>query len=83
MADILDTVFPGGIIVSCPQCGEGLYKVIARATTRDLVLDDGTLLVPLNRTIPARDAWAPLVCPWCGGRLLKDGHIHTFQHGWV
>ena len=80
---VLDTVFPAGTIISCPCCGEGLYKTTTRVTTEDLVLDDGTLLTPLNRTIPARDAWAPLACPFCGGRLLKDGQIHTLQHGWL
>jgi len=78
----LDTVFPSGTIISCPECGEGLYKVTIRATTQDLVLDDGTFLAPLNRTIPPRDMWKPLACPFCGGRLLKDGKIHKFQHGW-
>ena len=81
--EALDTEFPAGTILSCPTCGEGLYKTTTRVTTQDLVLDDGTLLVPLNRTIPARDTWAPLACPLCGGRLLKDGQIHTLQQGWV
>jgi hypothetical protein len=64
----LDAEFPAGTIVACPECGEGLYKTTTRVTTADLVLDDGTLLTPLNRSIPARDAWAPLACPFCGGR---------------
>jgi hypothetical protein len=83
MKDALKTLFPAGTILSCPACGEGLYKVTALATTQEVVLDDGTLLVPLNQTIPTRDAWAPLACPFCGGRLLKDGQLHTLQHGWV
>ena len=81
--NVLDAKFPAGTILSCPTCGEGLYKTTTRVTTKDLVLDDGTLLVPLNRTIPSRDDWAPLACPLCGGRLLKDGQMHTLQHGWV
>jgi hypothetical protein len=81
--EALDTEFPAGTILSCPMCGEGLYKTTTWVTTKDLVLDDGTLLVPLNHTIPSRDAWAPLACPWCGGRLLKDGQIHTLQQRWV
>ena len=83
MNSTLDSIFSAGTIVVCPCCGEGLYKVTVQATTHDLVLDDGTLLVPLNRAIPARDVWAPLACPLCGGRLFNDGRIHTFQHGWV
>lgn len=75
-------VFPRGTILSCPACGEGLYKVKEEATTNDLILDDGTLLLPLNRDIPARDAWKPLACPKCGGRLLKNGQLHTFQQSW-
>ena len=81
--EALDTEFPAGTILSCPTCGEGLYKTTTRVTTKDLVLDDVTILVPLNRTVPARDDWAPLACPLCGGRLLKDGQIHTLQQGWV
>ncbi len=29
---------PGGTILSCSDCGEGLYKVTVRATTADLVM---------------------------------------------
>lgn len=79
----LDAVFPTGTILSCPHCGEGLYKMTARCRTQDLVVDEGTLLTTLNRTIPARTAWTSLSCPLCGARLLKDGRIHTFQHGWL
>jgi hypothetical protein len=79
----LDTVFPAGTIVSCPECGEGVYKVTARVVMQDLVLADGTFLAPLNTRIPARDGWKPLACPLCGGRLLKDGRIHTLQRAWV
>lgn len=43
----------------------------------------GIVLVPLNQRIPARAAWSTLACPRCGGRLLKDGKIHTLQHGWI
>ncbi len=83
MGGTLDTVFPAGTILSCPGCGEGLYKVKARSTTKDLVLDEGTLVAPLNSTIPPRHMWKSLSCPFCGGRLLKDGQIHTLQQGWV
>jgi predicted RNA-binding Zn-ribbon protein involved in translation (DUF1610 family) len=77
------TAFPAGTIVSCPDCGEGLYKVITRATAQELVLDNGVLLVPLNRTIPSRGTWQRFACPWCGGRLLnKQGKVHTLQQGW-
>jgi len=79
----LAPVFPAGTIVSCPTCGEGLYKVTTRATTVDIVLDDGSLLVPLNHTILARAAWTSLACPCCGARLLRDGRLHTLQRGWV
>src|SRR6185312_2876717 len=71
------TFLPAGTILSCPQCEEGLYKVTARASINGLVLDDGTLLQPLNTTIPQRDAWRALACPRCGGRYHKDGEIHT------
>lgn len=83
MGGALDTIFPAGTIISCPRCGEGLYKVRARSTTEELVLDDGALLLPLNSTIPPRNAWTSLSCPRCGGRLFKNGNIHTLQHGWV
>ena len=54
MGSTLDSVFPSGTILSCPGCGEGLYKITARSITKDLVMDDGTLLIPLNSTIPPR-----------------------------
>lgn len=78
----LDTVFPPGTLVSCADCGEGLYKVTVRSTTADLVLDDGTILQPLNRTIPKREAWKSLACVKCGGRVYKNGKLHTVQEGW-
>jgi hypothetical protein len=78
----LETSFAAGTILSCPCCGEGLYKLTARATIMDLVLDDGAFLAPLNGTILPRDVWKSLVCPLCGGRLLNNGQIHTLQWGW-
>lgn len=78
----LDTVFLTGTIVSCSFCEEGLYRVAQCATTADLILDDGTLLKPLNLTIPARDVWQPLACVKCGGRVYKDGKMYTLQYGW-
>lgn len=79
----LDTVFPAGTILSCADCGEGLYKVTARATLADVILDGGTLLQPLNTTIPPRDVWTSLACVHCGSRIYKDGRIHTLQNGWA
>jgi hypothetical protein len=80
--DCFDTVFPAGTILSCADCGEGLYKVTTRATTADLVLDDGTILQPLNTTIPLHDAWKSLACVKCGGRVYKGGKLYTVQEGW-
>jgi hypothetical protein len=77
-----DTVFPAGTILSCPDCEEGLYKVTTRATTSDIVLDDRTILKPLNTTIPPHEAWKSLACMKCGGRVYKKGKIHTVQEGW-
>jgi len=68
---------------SCPRCEEGLYKVTVRASVDDVVLDDGTMLQPLNTTIPNRAIWRALACPRCGGRSYKDGKLHTLQQGWV
>ena len=78
----LDTVLPAGTILSCSDCGEGLYKVTVRATTADLVMDDGTILQPLNTTISPHDAWKSLACIKCGGRIYKGGKLHTVQEGW-
>jgi hypothetical protein len=77
----LDTTFPAGTILSCVGCEEGLYKVSARVMTEDLELDDGTILKPFNVAIPPRDVWKPLVCSQCGGRVYKDGKLHTVQAG--
>lgn len=76
------TMLSAGTILSCPQCEEGLYKVTVRASVNDIVLDDGTILQPLNTTIPKRDAWRALACPHCGGRYYRDGKLHTVQTGW-
>ena len=81
-SQLLDTVFKRGTILSCPKCGEGLYKVTARSTTEKLVMDDGKLLAPLNETIPPRGTWTPLVCPLCDERLFQQGQLHIFQDGW-
>jgi hypothetical protein len=78
----MEARFPAGTIVSCPACGEGLYKLTARATLTDLVLDDGTLLTPLNPTIPRLRVWQDLACPHCGGRYYRDGQLYTLQYGW-
>ena len=77
-----DTVFPAGTILSCADCGEGLYKVTQRATTADIVLDDGTILQPLNMTITPHNAWKSLACMKCGGRVYEKGRLHTVQDGW-
>ena len=77
-----NTVFSAGTILSCADCGEGLYKVTTRATTADLVMDDGTILQPLNTTIPLRGAWKSLACMKSGGRVNKKGKLHTVQEGW-
>ena len=78
----LATVFPAGTILSCPVCEEGLYKVAVRATTADIVLDDGAILQPLNLAIPPREAWTALACVKCGGRIYRNGRLHTVQVGW-
>ncbi len=79
------TLFLAGTILSCPtpSCGYGLYTVTLDTTTSDLVMDDGTLLSPLNDSILPRSAWAPLVCQFCCADLYKDGQVHTFQYGWA
>ena len=77
-----DTVFPAGTIVSCSDCEEGLYKVTTRAITAGIVMDDGTILQPLNTTIPLRGAWKSLACMKSGGRVNKKGKLHTVQEGW-
>jgi hypothetical protein len=82
MNKALDAVFALGTLLSCPSRGEGLYKLVKQRTTEDVVLDDGTLLVPLNRTIPPRNAWMSLACPLCGERLFKEGRLHSLQQGW-
>ena len=81
---LLDTEFPTGTILSCPEtaCGHGLYKVTAPCTTADIVIDEGQLLIPLNTTIPSLHVWHGLSCVWCGARLFQGGQLHTFQHGW-
>ena len=59
-----------------------LTAVTTRATMSALVVDEGVVLVPLNTTIPPREVWKPLACPFCGAWLFRDGLVHTLQHGW-
>ena len=82
MNHTLDTTFRKGTILSCADCGKGLYTVQRRSTTKELVLDSASVLAPLNATIPLRDPWQALYCPLCDGRLYKDGQLHTLQQGW-
>jgi len=76
--------YPAGTILSCPaeDCGLGLYRIVAPATFEDVVVFDDQVLAPLNATIPSRDVWHVLACPFCGAWLLKDSKIHSLQHGW-
>ena len=78
-------IYPAGTILSCPtdSCGLGLYKVVEPASFEDLVLFDDIKLRRLNDTVPPRDVWQSLACPFCGSRLLKDGKVHTLQYGWA
>jgi hypothetical protein len=79
-----EQLYPTGTIIACPDesCGVGLYKVVAPASFADLVIFDDIKLAHLNDTIPRRTVWEVLACPFCGARLLKDGKVHTLQHGW-
>jgi len=79
----VDTALPAGTIFCCPACGEGLSRTTTALTVQDIVLDEGTLLVPLTHPMPSREGWAPLACPFCGTRLVKDGKIHTSPQGWA
>jgi len=79
----VDTVLPAGTIFCCPACGEGLSTTTTALTVQDIVLDEGTLLVPLTHPMPSREGWAPLACPFCSTRLVKDGKIHTSPQGWA
>src|SRR5262249_55039167 len=73
----LDMMLPAGTIVACPVCGEESYRTTTRITATDLIHDDGTLLPPLNPTIPPHSPWAELSCPFCSGSLLTDSRLHT------
>jgi len=77
--------YPTGTFLFCPvdSCGLGLYRIVALATFEDLVVFDEKVLALLNATIPLHHVWQTLACPFCGGRLLKDGKVHTLQFGWL
>ena len=76
--------YPTGTLIACPDegCGVGLYKIVAPASFADLVIFDDIKLAHLNDAVPRRNIWEVLACPFCGARLLKDGKVHTLQHGW-
>jgi len=80
---VVDTVLPAGTIFCCPTCGAGLFTTTTALTVQDIVLDEGTLLVPLTHTMPSREVWALRACPFCGARMVKDGKMHTSQRGWA
>ncbi len=47
-----------------------------------MVLDEGMIPQPLNRTIPKRAVWKALACSKCGGQYYRDGMLPV-QGGWV
>lgn len=71
-----------GTILSCPDCGVGLYLLTKR------VPRDGTFegAVQAMAGVPAYQRGStPKTCPLCttGQWWYPPGTIHTFQYGWV
>ena len=79
----MERLYPTGTILAYPadSWGVGLYQIVKPTPCEDPVVFNDKVLSPLTDVIPSRDVWQVVACPFCGGGLLKDGQIHTLQHG--
>jgi len=71
-----------GTILSCPDCGMGLYM------TTQKVGREGTLegaVKPLADVPAYKRGSAPKRCPFCGTGVwwYPPGYVYTLQYGWV
>jgi hypothetical protein len=71
-----------GTILSCPQCGMGLY-MLTKKVTRDGTFE-GSVKALAGVPEYARGS-LPKKCPLCqiGEWWYPPGTVHTLQHGWV
>ncbi len=71
-----------GTILSCPDCGVGLY-LLTKKVTRDGTFEGA---VQAMAGVPEyKRGSTPKICPLCqtGQWWYPPGTIHTFQYGWV
>ncbi len=71
-----------GTILSCPDCGRGLYMTTQRVG-RDETFEGA--VKPLADVPEYKRGNLPKRCPFCGvGEWwYPPGYVHTLQYGWV
>jgi uncharacterized protein (DUF983 family) len=71
-----------GTILSCPQCGMGLY-MLTKKVTRDGTFEGS--VKPLVGVPEYARGSLPKKCPFCqtGEWWYPPGTVYTLQHGWV
>ena len=71
-----------GTVLSCPDCGMGLYLLIKKVT-RDGSFKDS--VKPMADVPEYTRSSGPKRCPFCktGEWWYPPGTVHTLQYGWV
>ena len=71
-----------GTILSCPECGMGLY-MLTKKVTRDGTFEGS--VKPLVGVPEYARGSMPKKCPLCkvGEWWYPPGTVHTLQYGWV
>ena len=71
-----------GTILSCPDCGMGLYMLIKKVTRDGAFVGSVKALADVPEY--ARSS-VPKRCPFCkvGEWWYPPGTVHTLQYGWV
>lgn len=72
-----------GTILSCPDCGMGLYLLVKKVT-RDGTFE-GAVKPMVDVPEYTRGGSLPKKCPFCkvGEWWYPPGTVHTLQYGWV
>jgi hypothetical protein len=71
-----------GTVLSCPDCGMGLYLLVKKVT-RDSSFKDA--VKPMANVPEYARSSSAKKCPFCrtGEWWYPSGAVHTLQHGWV
>jgi len=71
-----------GTVISCPDCGVGLYMLIKKVTRDGTFEGSVKALVGMPEYVRGS---IPKRCPHCktGEWWYPPGTVYTLQHGWV